>query len=339
MPVDLHRSNVLINLLEQSTSLAVVSAFLKGRGLHHSAGSWQAMRDLRLLKHLEAEAISNDDLENLVKQSEEYGRQHVFLYSCEPADARIMIQRPNVSAELTRRELGSLLDGSTLVEDPQGTQIVDVRWESGQEGDYALIIKEVELRSHTKFIGIEERDNQILRVYDRVSERAVNIARLHISGALEIRIALRKNTSLYENDIHAFFNRINGLIESEKFTEYSISKAKDYLWENRKDLSENVRYVDSTMRNSAGNVLRGATGRMDSDLGDDDAVAGSLDVLLQGDAQAYCDSANIYFKPTQSMSAETHVVLSGEPNEFALPAKCTMGDYEHVLEQIRYFNR
>lgn len=339
MPVDLERSNVLINLLEASTSLAVVSAFLKRRGLHYSAGSWEAMRNLRLLKHLENEAISNFDLESLVQEVEEYGRQHVFLYSCDSLAARAMLDRVTVGRELEARGLERLIDSSTLVETPQGAEIVDVRWESDNGRDFALVIKEVELRTYVKYLRAEQRGTQLLKVYDRINERAVNIARLHITGALELRIASRRNTTRYEQDIYDFFSRIDGLIDSSAFTELSITAGKDYIWKNRKLLSEQIRSVDATMRNAEGNVLRGATGRMDSDLSDDDAVADSLDVLLDGDANAYCDAANIYFKPTEKMSAETHVILSGEPNEFALPAKCTKGDYEHVLEQIRFFNR
>src|SRR5690606_11461217 len=127
---------------------------------------------------------------------------------------------------------------------------------------------------------------QLLKVYDRISERAVNIARLHISGALEIRIASRRNTTKYEQDIYEFFSRIDGLIDSSVFTEHSITTGKDYIWKNRKTLSAQIRSVDATMRNAAGNVLRGATGRVDSDLSDDDAVADSLDVLLDGDTNA-----------------------------------------------------
>lgn len=57
------------------------------------------------------------------------------------------------------------------------------------------------------------------------------------------------------------------------------------------------------------------------------------------DQNAYCDDANVWFKKSDALSQKTHVMLSGENNEFALPANCTKGDYEYVLGQIQLFNR
>lgn len=337
MPVDLDRSRVLIALLESATSLSVVSQFLKSRSLHHSAGSWQAMRDVRLLPALSDEKISNKDLEDLLCDAEEFGRQHVFLYECDPSQAIALIDRNRVRPALAALELEHLLDGSTIVENPTGPQIVDVRWDTA-DVDYRLTIKEIELRTYEKLIGTEDHGNRFHKVYERVSERAVNIARLHRNGSLEIRIAARRNSTKYEADIYNFFRRIGSIIPSEPFKEYSITTAKGALWRRRTELTKVLRFTDSTVRNSAGNALRAATGRMEQDLSSDAAVAGSIDGLLGMDQNAYCDSANVWFKKSDALSQETHVMLSGENNEFALPANCIKGDYEYVLGQIQLFN-
>lgn len=338
MAVDLMRSRVLFKLLEASTSLGVVSDFLKTKKLHYSAGSWQAMADLRLLPALENEQISNEDLEQLVQEAEEYGRQHVFLYTCSSVDAIKMVDRKTVATQLQHRKIEYLLTQSKLVEDPQGVEIVDVRWDTAKV-DYRLILKEVELKTHDKLIGTRTDGDRLYKEYQREKERAVNVVRLHIDGFLEIRIASHRNSSRYEDDIFRIFQRLSGLLDSTCFTELSITTAKDYIWSKRKELNDTVRYADSRIRNSAGNLLQGASGGRNGDLNADDGVSESLDKLRNDDVDAYCDSTNIYFKAGEDITAETHVMLSGEINEFALPANCTRADYEYVLGRLRFFNR
>lgn len=338
MLVDLERTNALIRLLEQATSLRVVSEFLKSRDLHHSAGSWVQMRDSRLIPAVESGAISNQDLESLVAESEEYGRQHVFLYTCSPDDAAKLIDRAKVTEELERRGLEKLLQETKVVENPVGLEIVDVRWDTA-DVDYRLIIKEVELKTHHKLIGTKEDGDKFYKEYQVIRERAVNVVRLHIDGLLEVRIASHRNSSRYESDLFNLFDRLSGLLDPACFTELSITDAKNYIWSERKELKDSIRYVHSTIRNSAGNLLQGASGGKGADLNEDDAVSSSLDALQKTDHAAYCDSTNIYFKAGDGMSAETHVMLSGEINEFAIPANCTKADYEHVLGKIRHFNR
>ncbi|WP_241114282.1 hypothetical protein [Achromobacter insuavis] len=317
--------------------MAVVSAFLKARGLHHSAGSWQAMREGRLLPALEQEKISNEDLEALVQESEEYGHQHVFLYTCSKAAASRMIDRVNVERELTKRKQSHLLNASRLVEQPSGVELVDVRWDTARK-DYQLTLKEVELRTYDKLIGTRQEGDEFLKVYKRETQRAVNLARLHIDGSLELRLTSHRNSSKYENDIYKFFVRMEGLLTMTEFRELSLTPAKDYIWSHRRELAGSLRYADSTVRDAAGNLLQAAAGGKGMDLNEDEAVAGSLDRLRDEDEDSYCDTTNIYFKAGDEVSAETHVILSGEVNEFALPANCTKADYEHVLAELKRFN-
>lgn len=336
MAEEIIKTKVIFELLRQSTSLPVVSAFLKAKGLTHSAGSWEEMFEKRISPAIAAFEISNDDLVALLRSVEECGRQHIFLFTCPSAKAVELINRGRITSILNSRGLSEILSQPKVLEKAEEAQLVDVRWESATI-DLNLTIKEYELRKYTTFIGTQQYGNEIHKIYGLAEQRAVNVAKLHRDGLLEIRLTSLSNTTKYEDEIRRFWHNIGHLLPGSEFSELSLSTAKDRLWIERTSLQDLIRYSDSTIRDEAGNVLRAATGNDEADLNANSAVGQSLDYLLQTDKNSYCASANLWFKKTSELSADCHVLLNGESNEFALPANCSEEDYKYVLSQLRYF--
>jgi hypothetical protein len=85
-----------------------------------------------------------------------------------------------------------------------------------------------------------------------------------------------------------------------------------------------------------------ADGPAQGSLFNDAGASSSLDQFLQHGGE--CDISNIWWqigaddggtgKPT-----EVHMFLAGQPNEFALPARCTKEEYEYVLGRLLEHNR
>lgn len=73
---------VAFDLLRKHSTLERVSHYLRVRDLPYAAGSWPAMYETRLLPLLQAGRIDRSDIVTLVREAEEYGRQHVFLFRC-----------------------------------------------------------------------------------------------------------------------------------------------------------------------------------------------------------------------------------------------------------------
>ncbi len=76
----LKRLDTWLSLIKDAASLEVVGEFLRQHEAASSAQSWQSMFDDRVLPALEAGLVQEADLWELLDETEEHGRQHVFLY-------------------------------------------------------------------------------------------------------------------------------------------------------------------------------------------------------------------------------------------------------------------
>ena len=330
-------TELILKLLSETTSLQIVRDFLKDKGLSHSAGSWDDIATKRINPAIQSNEISNDDLITLLQSVEESGHQHVFLYKCSKDKAIELMDRTRIHKILKSENLEDLLVSPKILDQPASAQIVDVRWKvSGV--DQSLTIKEVEPRKFQTFIGTELHNNQIHKIYGLEEQRAVNLAKLHRDGLLEIRIASLANSSKNTKEISRLLSALNKFLPFKEFKELSLSKVKQRIWVDRAELGALIRYSDTTLRDEGGNILKAATGSETEDLGANVIFGESLDHLLDKDQSAYCAGANIWFKKNNELSTDIHVLLTGEVNEFALPANCTENDYNYVLTQLRLFN-
>ncbi len=329
---------LLFKLLQENASLRQVSEFLRARNLPASAGSWDFMIDERLKPALEEEDLTQDDVVELLRVTEEHGRQHVFLYTCPASKAKELMQPDRVRKVLRALDAESLLDKPRLVDQPQSPTLVEVRWD-GPADEQSLVVKIVEQRTYQVFVGEEERvGGRTIREYQDEKVRAVNLFKLHPDGLLELRIQSHRNTSEYKEDVERFWTLIGALLPGKAFAEVPLSKAKQGLWEKREELKGVVRYSGAQLRDSKKTVLTAATGTASANLSEDEGAAKSLDQFLEHDA--YCDGSNIWWLPNSGVpSTDLHVLLSGLINEFAVTMKCSKEDYEYALSQLRQHNK
>jgi hypothetical protein len=328
----------LIKLIESATSLDVVKEFLKAKKLPHSVSNWQEMREVRLPKYLDDGSLTTVDLLTLLVGAEECGAQHVFLYQIDKKRAGELMDRSRVAGLLKGRGLERLLQEADVQTMPETPTIVDVRWDVAGV-DSALIIKEVEARTKRVFLGTEVKDDRFYKIYTNEPIRAVNVAKLHRDGFLEIRLQARNNTTKYDDDLRRFLRQIEDIIPWTEFQEVELDNAKDKMWIERQALADLIRYTDASVCDKEGNVVHAYTGSPKNNLSKSNAGK-CVDLLMEEDDQAYCADSNLWFnKLDGQLSSDVHVLLNGDPNELALPAKCSATDYDYVLNKIRHFNR
>lgn len=337
---DAELSRLIFDLIKRSTSQSVIKDFLESKKLPKTADNWDDYYSRRIFPALEDGTISVAELRALLSRAEESGKQHIFLFKCDPVRAKAMIEPTRVIRVSSENGLQSLLDEPKDLDLPASPEIVDIRCEKILEPDIGgtLTIKVVETRETRAFFR-ERRDpdsGNLLKEYTVDKKRAVNIARLHENGLLELRISSRDNTSKYIDDVRTLFYKISKFILTSEFTKVSLDRAKTTLVKNRSTVS-GVRYSQSSAKNDYGCVMQIATSTQDESLTSD---AGSMAAITEFlDQDGFVTGANVYFEiPNTVRKQELHVLLSGEVNEFAIPVACTPEEYTFVLGKILSIN-
>ncbi len=333
-------SDLVFKLLQENATLGQVIQYLKDKRLRSSAGSWDQLIRERLSPALESGDLSREDLVELVRLSEEYGTQHVFLYRTTARKAAQLVEKGRVESELHKMGFGSLVDRPRIVDQPSSLIITDVRVGA------SLVAKAVETRTYQRFVDQRVEGDFLVKRYRELKVRAVNLFRLSDDGILELRIYTHENSSDYRDDVAKMWNLFGFLVSPGHFDELSIGKAKTNLWKKRNALKFVIRYSDSTLRNALGTALSASTGSEQQSLFDDQGASNSLDEFLKH--KAYCDTSNIWWlkgggKQSKDEfdvlpSRDVHVLLKGSSNELVVTAKCSKQDYEYVLDQLRKYN-
>lgn len=331
--------SLLLKLIERATSIAVVRDFLKSRNLPHSAASWDDLRTKRIVPAIEEGQLTLADLHGLLRRTEGFGRQHVFLFKC-PADrAAAMIALDRVKGLLQDKGVVDVGDDPLVVDLPSEPTFVDARF--AQTGGFrSMTLKEIEKRTSKKLTS-EVTDTSAMtytKVYKVEHQRAINVVRLWDSGLLEVRIASRDNATRYRDDLAFFFNRLKPIIARSEFTEISLRQLKKNLWAKRSELQHLVKFSTYTLQDDEGMSLRANAVLSTDDLAGSERIAESLAVFNAETVQ--CSDSNIYFKIVEKGETvkEIHVLLNGEDNEFAVTAAVTEEEYEYVLHQVLQYN-
>ncbi len=326
-------------LLKQTTSMGVVRDFLRQKQLAHSASSWDSLFSTRVFPAIESGDLLEADLTNLLRGAEECGRQHIFLYRCKNKERALeLMDRARVASVLNSKGLLDLLKMPAILDQPDSATISDVRWDTAKV-DMRLTVKIVETRVAQEFVGEQVEHGMLVKRYGYVKERAVNIARLHRDGLLELRIGSHRNSSQYLRDIRAIWNMIDPILSESDFSPLMLTKLKVKLWDEQATLKGKVRYSDSVVRNEFGTALRASAGTDDYDLMSDAGAVSGVDAFLKADGGAYIDSHNIWLTAeANGISKEMHILISGDANEFAIPSNCSAEDYENALTSLRALN-
>lgn len=333
----------IFSLLQENSTIERVQKFLAERGLPRSASAWQELFSERVVPALDSGKLTESDLIDLLRESEEYGTQHVFLYQTERAkgiEDQIRIHRI-----LKARGIESLLERPRLVNMPDEPTIVDVRSFDSENGS-TLVMKVVQTRKLEK-LEQDPDDRDIFRIV-RTPVRAVHVLRLNPKGMLEIGVQSHSETRVtrrvggrrgyrYNEDLEVLWDLCGDVFPRDDFKEVPLTRAKTRLWRNRHKLKDEIRFSDLTARNEVGSIQRMATGDLDADLSSDASASRSIDVFAK---RAIFERSNVYFRKRDPLpSREIHVLMSGLPNEFAVPISCSKDDYECVLGRLLYHNR
>ena len=318
----------------------VVRDFLRAKGLAMSAATWDELYARRIEPALAEGTLTVADLRGLLREVEECGRQHVFLFRCNPQRAAHAISPAQIQIAVAAMGLAALMNNPLDLELPDAPEIVDIRGIPAGDGmPTSLLIKQVETRTTNAFLraDYDEAREEMSRVYSVIKKRAVNVARLYEDGLLELRIASQDNSTRYQDNVKAFFAALKPLINGDDFVPISLAKAKARIWNEQDQLNGQIRFSQSEARNDFGYSMNVASSSQSDSLSSDDGSRAALQSFLDNDGKV--TRTNIYFRiPDDEQNREVHVLLSGEINEFAIPASCAAEEYQYVRGKIQSFN-
>jgi hypothetical protein len=296
------------------------------------------MLERRILPAVKKKDLSIDSLINFLRDSEECGKQHVFLYQCSKARAADFMDRTRIEAVANELGLADLVSTAKILYKPEEEAFTDIRFETDKNENTCLYIKSIGTHESRKPLSETIKGNVLTCRYEIKKERAVNVIRLCSNGILEVSIGSHSSSSHYRKDLASLRLKIEHFLPKNHFSEVYLSPLKSKVWNERDSLKNLIRFTNSTLRNDNGTVLQASSGNSESDLVDDEGATSSLDEFIEHDA--YCDSSNIWFRKQNdgTPSKDVHVLLSGETNEFAVTSHCSRSDYEYVLKTIRKLN-
>jgi hypothetical protein len=342
LDISLSERATAFDLLRKNSTLETVSKYLENRGLPSSAPSWPILFE-RMATLLSDKRLSREDLLRMLREAEEFGRQHVFLYSSSRNYATSLMNEATLQANLAKLDLVEIFAKPRIVGVAKGLQLVEARIDTPKKGGMrALVIKAVDVHSYRERESKVIEGDREIETYLWRHDRVVDVMSVREDGVLELRLQARRNTVNYEELAENLFTKSTGIIERMRFPPMSLAKARLTLIQKRTQMGHIVRFADNQLRDKDGNVISMASGSKQQELyskgsASDKAVDGFLSV-----GTPMCDEIDCFWlmrKGSPEPSTELHTLIAGSNNEFALTRQCSRKDYEYALAQILNLTR
>jgi hypothetical protein len=331
------RLDVLLDLLERYGTVRDLSDFLQSRGIGF-ANTWEKMKD-SLRTSFKKGGVTEETLLTYLRDAEEYGKQHVFLFKRVVQGSPIPTQQ-HIKVWLRDQDAEDVLEKPRVLELPEAPEIVEVRRDPFEPGE-VLVFKIVEARTYDTLVDTTPIVNgRFSRKYEREIERGVNIVRVHPTGLIEVRVYQHKGGSVhYDDELNKILQIMDGLIDRTTLHPYTLAKAKKKLYDERHNLSGEVSFSGINTLDSDG-VSHSSACKRQTNMFEKEKTERSVAVLTEDD-DTYHNALNIYWLKQEKKrpKEDMHVLLSGQVNEFAVTHRCSRGDYEHVLGQVLKFNK
>ena len=330
---------LLISLLRQTCTINQVRNALRSAEISAIGASWEELISSTLRPSLKDGSFKTMDAVRLLHEVEEHGNQHVFVYSIEPKTISPLFDLRSLKSILAAANLDSVMENPLLLDKPKKRTVAEVRWDD-LDGEKTFVLKQVMKHEHNELVNSgTDSSGQLVRRYNKVEERIVDLLRVSQNGQVEVRLSRRTSESNYNDFLTHFWNSVSSFLAVTDTKEVSLTKAKNYLLQSSTNLSHLVRYHASTLGNDYGYSAKFATGTKDDDLTTDSACKTGVDAFYSH--HGHCSELNISLKKQTNgiPSRDIRVRIGGHINEFVLTQRCDRSEYEYVVAQIRKFNK
>lgn len=324
---------LLFNLISKQGTLEQVSVFLKEKKLPYSGNSWAAMIDSRLRPYAADGRITEAELVDLLRQTEEHGGQHIFFYRLIAGRSIANLFNGSLPAVLAAAGFPTL--GSTSIVDmPNQPTIVEVREEAGTKR--AVCFKIVERRTNLEKVSDVSGNGKVVVTYDEIPYRAVNVMRIQEDGFAEIRLQSFADAVSYAGNAEAVFTTLNPVVDRNHWRDENLDKFKSNLLDSSKrtNLQTIIGLRHTQHLNTSGTRLSAASGGVGSSMYDDADGVATLDRFNQKTGHSHCERVAITMKRYGDLERSIGLLVTGEANEMAITSKVSKREYDYIVGKI-----
>lgn len=321
-----------LQTIEAFTSLAVVSAYLKDKDVAHSAQSWKQMIDERIRPRLEDGRLTDLDIRALLREAEDFGRQHVFFFErSSSATDHSLFDPKRFRQSLKKAGWEQYESGLHIVHGTPSTfSVSDVLLDDGK-----FSIKFVEPRTVELDVREVANDAIVTRHVVRVV-RAIDVVRIYENGLLEICVGIEHGTPSYSKILDDLWVLVSDFFDVKSFRPMDLQKLKRKVTVGANEaVKKLVRLTKAESHDADGNKQSLAAGRVGGSLLDHGSIRETLTSFANG-KQVRTASASFGFLAQSSgvPSKQINVIATKEVNELIVVRNCTSKDYEYVRDNV-----
>ena len=335
--VDKRKLDQALATIRKRTSRSAVKAYLREKNVPFSAKNWDLLIENRIKPALEKGLLADNDIRELLREAEDFGHQHVFLFepSSKNNKPEALIKVSLIEQKLKKVGLSSVVDSVKIVGMPAKPEIVDIHYDT----DY-LSIKVVEPR----LIILEEREAQddgstLLRKV-RKKVRAVSVVKAFQSGLMEFRVGTYDGTPDYSAVVEKLWRLIEEILPRNMFREKELLRVRRKFTVNPSDTVKSIVRIRMTKGEDGGGVRYSfIAGRPADDiLNHANVVEGIGSIAGSRKSRPGTTSVGFTKQADGFPSRELGVSFLDNVNEYIVRLNCTRREHEYIQSKIEKYS-
>lgn len=333
--LDLISLNLALASIESGSSISAVSEFLRSRDVPHSAGSWDQLKNERIIPAFRKGKLSDNDIRTLLREAEDFGRQHIFLFEKigTAGDSAQAIRANRIKRYLQSIGKEHITGSVHVVGLPDKTELVDVHF-----NEHYVAFKFVERRTIVLRERKDTADGYQIQNITR-HERAIDVVSLFESGLLEFRIATMSGTPNYNAIVAELWEALKGFLQPSDFKEKDLSKLRRRLVVRPSSTIRSlVRVRRASGQDRDGVKFTIGMAKPSGDLLDSTAAVDGIEKLASPIARL--GNTFLGFLPQNGgfPSRELGVHLTSLVNEISVLMNCTRQEYEYIRDHVTKYS-
>jgi hypothetical protein len=331
-------------LVETMCTAEQISAVLRlqkgAEGVRITAENKGELVRRNLREAVEAKAITEAQVFDLIRGAEENGRQHIFYFRCSKAYGS------KLSLELVSENLWGKNWITKMSFPRHKLRENDFVWADGRlwnpekkPRDWVLKVYGDEV--HHRFLGESHEDNETLLVkkYAVERRRRVLLARWNSPDILELRVPSDESRRRVIGWVQMLWRMIQVGVQRDEFKEWDLSAARGTMISKAEENKKFYTFRDTTLVDPQSMAAtfhpHAPEGGLFASVAARDAIKG----LMKADSECAQLSAT-WLKGDGLLSNDLRTYIGGmQTNEMIVREHCEARDLDHVTEQLRFYSR